>query len=367
MCKELKFDTVSKELFATVNVIYGAGDNGKRLYNKCMENHIPIYAFYDDDPVRWNETYCGCKILSKSEFELLDKHDVIIIIGSLYLKQISEKLICQGFDNIYAAYEMMLNRENYVYHFENYSNDREYINNIDILAAYFHYDLLSQKFYQLLKETAITGRAQNTISDIFCSEQQYFLDVLKDKINDLNFVDAGAYTGDTIRTMIKIGICPKAVYCFEADRSNYSKLKDYVDELSEKENIVCENYALWNECVKVEITGSKFNSQVNEITSKSTNQINAITLDEYFKNIQVGFVKMDIEGAEYQALIGGEHIIERDRPILAISIYHSMEDRVEIPLYLIRKLKNYYFIIRHHSYTYSETILYGIPKEKLGD
>ena len=76
---------------------------------------------------------------------------------------------------------------------------------------------------------------------------------------------------------------------------------------------------------------------------------------------------MDIEGAEYQALIGGEHIIERDRPILAISIYHSMEDRVEIPLYLIRKLKNYYFIIRHHSYTYSETILYGIPKEKLGD
>lgn len=50
--------------------------------------------------------------------------------------------------------------------------------------------------------------------------------------------------------------------------------------------------------------------------------IDTVSIDEYFQNQKCNYIKMDIEGAEYEALIGGMQVIKRDRPILAISVYH---------------------------------------------
>ena len=80
---------------------------------------------------------------------------------------------------------------------------------------------------------------------------------------------------------------------------------------------------------------------------------------------QIDFLKTDIEGAEMSALRGGKNLIVNSRPILAISIYHSLDDIVDIPCYLNALLKNYKFFVRHHSFTLGETVLYGIPVEKL--
>ncbi len=49
---------------------------------------------------------------------------------------------------------------------------------------------------------------------------------------------------------------------------------------------------------------------------------------------------------------------------MAISLYHSVHDVVDIPLYLVNELKEYRFFIRHHSFIDSETVLYCIPNEK---
>jgi FkbM family methyltransferase len=45
----------------------------------------------------------------------------------------------------------------------------------------------------------------------------------------------------------------------------------------------------------------------------------------------VGFIKMDIEGAEMDALIDAERTIRSHRPKLAISVYHSLQDFVHVP------------------------------------
>ena len=72
---------------------------------------------------------------------------------------------------------------------------------------------------------------------------------------------------------------------------------------------------------------------------------------------------MDIEGAELPALKGGLEIIKRHRPQLAISIYHSSEDFINIPLYLSENLENYTFKIGHYSPLIYETVFYAIPNE----
>lgn len=88
-------------------------------------------------------------------------------------------------------------------------------------------------------------------------------------------------------------------------------------------------------------------------------------LDMMFVNRKIDFLKMDIEGAELPALKGGEHLLLESRPILAISIYHTLDDLVDIPLYLMTLLEQYIFFIRHHSFSIGETVLYGIPEERL--
>jgi len=69
---------------------------------------------------------------------------------------------------------------------------------------------------------------------------------------------------------------------------------------------------------------------------------------------------MDIEGAELQGLKGAKNIIVKNRPKLAICIYHKPEDILEIPLYLQSIVPDYKFYIRHYSNHDIETVLYAV-------
>ena len=70
---------------------------------------------------------------------------------------------------------------------------------------------------------------------------------------------------------------------------------------------------------------------------------------------------MDVEGAELESLKGAQKVIQRDKPKLAICIYHKPEDMVEIPLYIKELIPEYKLYIRHHSNYIFETVLYAIP------
>ena len=74
----------------------------------------------------------------------------------------------------------------------------------------------------------------------------------------------------------------------------------------------------------------------------------------------VTFIKMDIEGSEYQALLGAKQIIKEKVPKLAISVYHNPEDIVQIPRLILSLRKEYKFYIRHYSSTGFDTILYAV-------
>ena len=52
MIREVSFKRLDRSLFEGRNVIYGAGYNGKLLFEKLTRHNVPIAAFYDDDPTR---------------------------------------------------------------------------------------------------------------------------------------------------------------------------------------------------------------------------------------------------------------------------------------------------------------------------
>lgn len=111
----------------------------------------------------------------------------------------------------------------------------------------------------------------------------------------------------------------------------------------------------------------KFHSEqmAGHITDSGDIVIEADTLDNIVKNEKVTFIKMDIEGAEEKALEGAERVIKEHKPILAICIYHNLEDFYKIPLLIKRYNAEYKLYIRHYTdMADTETVCYAIPLER---
>lgn len=88
-------------------------------------------------------------------------------------------------------------------------------------------------------------------------------------------------------------------------------------------------------------------------------------IDEVLRNEQVSFIKMDIEGSELAALKGAQTVIKSHKPILAICIYHSIFDMLDIPLYIKSLEPEYQIYIRHYTGELLETVCYAIPRERV--
>jgi FkbM family methyltransferase len=95
-------------------------------------------------------------------------------------------------------------------------------------------------------------------------------------------------------------------------------------------------------------------------------QVEAVALDEFVAEQGVGrvdFIKLDIEGAEPEALRGARAVIARDRPQLAVCIYHRKEHLCRIPLLLAELLPDCVHRLGHYSSSFWDTVWYAIPRE----
>lgn len=97
----------------------------------------------------------------------------------------------------------------------------------------------------------------------------------------------------------------------------------------------------------------------------ATGSVSLKTIDQIFEEQgleKVSFIKMDIEGAELNALKGGEHTIRKFKPKLAISLYHSLEDFCVIPAYINSLELGYEFYLGHATIHAEETVLFAVVK-----
>lgn len=93
------------------------------------------------------------------------------------------------------------------------------------------------------------------------------------------------------------------------------------------------------------------------------------TVDDYVTSAaipRVAFIKIDIEGMEFDALAGMQQTIARDRPTISLAIYHEADHLWRLPLQLMRTLRDYRFFLSHTSPARWETVLTAVPNERPG-
>ncbi|WP_410320318.1 FkbM family methyltransferase, partial [Methanobrevibacter sp.] len=147
-------------------------------------------------------------------------------------------------------------------------------------------------------------------------------------------IDAGAFTGDTSLPLSKR--TTKNVYAFEPFKDSFEILKKNISN-NNIENIIPVNKSLGN--INGERSLFLSGDNVQGITSDATlrNYDNEIkvqetTIDTFVEenNLEVGFITIDIEGAEMDLLEGAINTIKTQKPLLYISMYHKVSDYFDI-------------------------------------
>lgn len=157
----------------------------------------------------------------------------------------------------------------------------------------------------------------------------------KDKIYDLDIIDAGACSGDS--ALILSELTSKNVYAFEPVSSNYDNMIKTI-ELNDVKNIIPQKKGLSSEIKKENIYIFENASSLKYNPSNTTNieSIEITTIDDYVEqnNLNVGLIKSDIEGMEMELLKGAFKTINKYKPTLLISVYHSANDFFKIKEYI---------------------------------
>jgi len=151
---------------------------------------------------------------------------------------------------------------------------------------------------------------------------------LSEDVHKKAIVDVGGFIGDSC--LIFAPLTSSKVYSFEAEKNNYELLLRTL-ELNNITNVIAENIALGDVCGEIElsIAGSSTSSvQRKGIAYKERVTVPMRTLDDYVEehDLEIGMIKVDIEGAEQQFLRGAEKTIKKQKPVLLISIYHNRDD-----------------------------------------
>lgn len=190
--------------------------------------------------------------------------------------------------------------------------------------------------------------------DDWVIREQYFDDVIALEKGEV-FVDAGVYNCGTDIDFIKR--CPdyKDIVAFEPDPVLYKNCLNRI-KVCQMRDVKIHNIGLWNKKEKLSFQPGGAGGCLSD------NGMIKVQLDTLDHVLTKGatFIKMDIEGAELEALEGAKNTIMKYKPKLAICVYHKPEDIVKIPCYLHKIVPEYSFYMRHHSKGPGETVLYAV-------
>lgn len=286
--------------------------------------------------------------------------------------------------NIFDVYNIPV-LEQTAYVSDHYKNNAKILNkeNFDKIINLFDCEDDKKLFETLFKirtnlldvsvlEDYHLNKEKNRYQTRYLIKNQYLDRINKDVIKVI--IDAGLNDGLNVIAYKKLLPNLQKVYGFEAvyDVVKKKYIEDFI--LDDKLEIVPFALGDLNKKINFYINRNNFGASfAEEITSKKVflspnlehRIVDVVSMDKYCSehNIKPDLIKMDIEGSEMAALKGGINTITKNRPQLAISIYHSPEDFINIPLYLKENLENYKFRLGHYSPRPSETIFYAIPNE----
>jgi FkbM family methyltransferase len=343
-------------------VIFGAGRLGRRVRQGLAGTDLEPVAFADNNPEIWGQVVDGLPVLSPENAAEKYSRDATFVVAiwhpspSPLMMTVIDQL--RALDCRTLPFPQLFWRQGNAFlpYFFWDLPENLLLKGRDISAAFelFDDDASRQAFVAQM-QLRLHGNFE-CIGAPFQGEQ-YFPGVFSLSAEEC-FIDCGSYTGDTIQSFIsQTGNCFGKVIAFEADDAVMPALESFVSRLGARASL--HRAAVGARTGTVFFSGDGIGGGC--VTGASNATVRCVRLDDVLKNERISFVKMDIEGAELDALEGAQTVIARDRPILAICSYHRPDHLWRIPAYLKTLTPDSASFLRCHCADGLDTVCYAVP------
>jgi FkbM family methyltransferase len=186
----------------------------------------------------------------------------------------------------------------------------------------------------------------------------YFPTDLCPLLRDEIFVDCGAFDGDTVKLFLtECGGQFDRIVAFEPDSRNFARL---CQEVGNNRAISVCHAATGAIGGKVRLVAE---GGPGSAIGDGDEEVDCVALDEALK-CHPTYLKMDIEGAELDTLLGARRTIADQAPVLAICCYHRQDHLWKIPLLIHSLNPEYRFYLRPHDLEMWDLVCYAIPPHR---
>lgn len=339
-----------------VAAVFGAQRLGERVRDALKSSGIEVVAFIDNSPAKQNTVVGGIPVLSLSQ--LTDKGMPIVIATTRFSTSIARQLQGDGFSNFLPYSVMSLLDE------QGFPDEIPYVGIQQDFAEHAHkylelfLSLADDKSRRVL-DGLIHYRMQYDshfaadVADEYA--RQYFdADLIRFSGEDV-FVDLGGYDGDTAEKFIEFsGGAYRRIYLFEPDENLLERAASRLQNHGNIEFVPAGAYSSDGE-LRFAASG-----RTNGAISDAGELVVPVRMLDSVVRERPTLIKMDIEGAETDALRGASKLIRQFRPKLAIAAYHYGKDLWRLPD-VVRDIEpGYRFYLRHYSETGLESVIYAL-------
>lgn len=351
-------------------ILYGAGDLGKMAKEFFEKLGIPFLYVVDANPDRYlgSDAWKNISILKPEDVPQEHRASCLlaICIVTAPYERITEPLIRQGWRDIVPFYDIaQAYTDRYPLGngwFTGTLNapDMEEIKYVlarwdDDISRAHHLQFI---FWHSIRRELVFDDAPVTTDD------RFFIPQILSSLHEKEiFLDGGAHHGEvSLRFMNTVHHKFKKVYAIEPDKHNLHVLRAKLcgENSPASQNIHIIESALGKEAGNTRFFhGLGYASQFSPMSQES---VTVRTLDGM--DIPATFIKLHLEGWEYDALLGAMTTINKYRPLIAVTTYHNRDGLWRTPALLMKKLKDYVFLLRLHSWMGTGSVLYAIPSER---
>ena len=343
-------------------VLFGCGALGYRTGAALVRAHRPPAAFADNNPAKWGDTIDSIPILSP-ETAVAAYGKTALFVVTIY-------------NGAAARAQLQVLGCRYVLHFAAFYHA--------LPSALLPWCDLDDPAETLAAKTQVIDAAALWRDDTSRAEyigqlawrlglptpclpphdppsECYFPDNLFTLGEDDLVVDCGAFDGDSLRLFLSRFSSRGRYLGLEPDPDNYQRLTRFVSTLPAqiRHRVTIRQCAVASTTGKMRFEASGSVASAGSATGSAT--VQAAALDDLLESEQARLIKMDVEGAELDALTGARRTLARDRPILAIAAYHRASDLWAIPRLIKLLVPEYNLHLRRYAEDCWDLVCYAIP------
>ncbi len=339
-------------------VVVGAADEGLRLVELCGQRGIEVVAICDDNPKKQG-LKVGTTPVTPVDMLKGANRDIPVIIASHRVLKAAERLKGMGFLHVapFALLEV-LDPNAFPPHmfYDGWLEDLfEHRDRYRALAGLLADDL-SRRVLDAVLGFRLTLEA-NMLSSVV-EWDLYGPASLLAYGEDEVYVDGGSFDGDTIRLFIdRVHNKFARILAFEPDRNTFQRL---VANFAHESRVEPINAGLHRQKAMLRFDNAGTRGSI--LVEEGGIEIPVVSLDEILGKDRVTYIKMNIEGAELDALKGAKQAIIRCKPKLAISAYHRPSDLWQVPELIGSLCPDYRLYLRQHDGGVIETVLYALTR-----